>query len=891
MEATNIRGPQLEVPSDLFTVTDLVQTGRQLGEATRIHAGCVYNNKSLDGARTKRPEITLTRDLEYLRVYDIKAGSILASYPDAAIFFHSCAPHCLVIKQQDGRSKRLMWHAVASKATRARHEKSAVDAASAALVLRDVPAGRWLRCKIDYINRDGSSSPAEQQPGSVSTSGIVSYLESVVIDGNVFLLAAYTNGMLAAYTHDLRTASSPIADTIIGETVEQMTTVDPERAKRGILKPISNIHSTLTQSRLLVIVSRVHGGRKAEKLLRIRVYQFSLRPSILDRPIATLLFQRDINVDSAMKAHLNCETHDEGQFLVWDKKMLQVWDLSEHSAKPYRTFQIEDEIASVLRLNQNSVAVCTTKMFQQISLDYSTIQGSFLWPVPLQESAITKQYNGQLITYSKKSGRLLCLYDTKVITIAVMANRPPTIADLIDRGLGQSHMTARYQHTVYENHLVKNPRGEVPWTEWTTHLSSLAEHVQKNNTADFDQIFCKLLAFCTNAPETTDLETVSISPSRLLQNDEKFATVIGSVFEPIYQHDAESSTFRLKVKILPTKTFHWLLKNGLVTSSQVEHYFRRIGRFTTNTPLRETAVVQALADHDATLATLQYFALHSSVFSAAEAVYSIAKSLGLQFRPSITKRSADISHDEMEIMELDEPSPPSNPGDALHRQNSVKMDEMQLALIQMSLIRLVENDHSVITTTLKQQLTHQELFALTEYLRSEMSQQGWFVEVLNQDSLTLSNGDEQYTISRLVKILGCVLDALGMTPWLTSTTLAENENLVAWMRMEISAALEAVEEATYMSRTLHEVSLFTKLLDFTEHDRPAQGSRRIEPITVDDGLMGNNTLPLGLKPTGYIDKNVMKAGRSQKMSQRQIEHVRSKMMGAYSRERIDLNDP
>ena len=888
MEA-NISGPQLDVPSDLFTVTDLVQTGRQLGEATRIHVGCVYNT-SLDGVRTKRPEITLTRDLEYLRVYDIKAGRISASYPDVATFFHSCAPHCLVIRQQDGRSKRLMWHAVASKVPHTRHENSAVDAATEALVLRDIPEGRWLRCKIDYISQDGVSLPAEQQPGSTLTSGIVSCLESIIIDGNVFLLAAYANGMLAAYTHDLRTASSPIADTIIGETIERMTTIGSDRAKRGILKPVSNIHSTLTGSRLLVIVSRVHGGKKSEKLLRIRVYQFSLRPSILDRPITTLLFQRDINVDSAIKAHLSCEIHDEGQFLVWGKKTMQVWDLSEHSAKPYRTFQFEDEIASVLRLNQNSIAVCTTKMFQQISLDYSTTQGSFLWPIPLQQSAITKQYNGQLITYSRKSGQLLCLYDTKVITVGVMANRPPTIADLIDRGVGQSHMTARYQHAVYENYFVDNPKGEVPWTAWTSYLISLAEHVQKNNTADFDKIFCKLLAFCTSVPDTTNLETITLSPSQLLQNDEKLATIVSSIFEPIYQHDAESSTFRLRVKILPTKTFHWLLKNSLVTSSQVEHYFRRIGRFTANTPLQQTAVVQALADHDGTLATLQYFALHSSVLSAAEAVYLIARSLGLEFRSSATKMAADIPDNEMETVELDQPSPSSQSGDALHQQNSVDMDEGQSDLIRISLIRLVENDHPVITATLKQQLTHQELFALVEYLRSEMSQQGWFVEVLNQDGLTLSNGDGQYTISRLVKILGCVLDALGMTPWLTSTTLAENENLVAWMRMEISAALEAVEEATYMSKTLHEVSLFTKLLDFTEHDRPAQGSRRIEPITIDDGLMGNNALPPGLKPAGYIDTNIIKAGRPQKMSQRLIGKVKSKMVGAYSRERIDLGD-
>lgn len=875
MEVSGVPGAQYNIISGSYSITDLIQLGKRLGEATRLQIADVYTT-SLDGVRTRRPEMILVRDLEYLRIYERETGKITASYPDSAPWFHLCPPHCLSIKGKDGRIRRLMWQAIASHNP---SDSNELEGAALTIPGKSKPVeGKFLRCVIDHIEMDGSIVPGKQEARSVDTIGMVSCLESLMLNGKVFLLAVYKNGLLAAYTEDLRTANSPMADHMIGETVQYMITMNAERAKDGILATAKNIHATLDGSRLVVIVSQVL-NEDNPRSLRIRVLQLSIRNSSPDRPTATVLLSQDIKLHQSMKSDLGCTIHDRGQLHVWNRRTIQIFDLSKNISQASWTLNFQSEITSVARLTQQSIAICTAGTFDQINLEFATSQGSFTWPEPLRPSEITKQYESKIISHDQKSGRLLCLYGSKIIAISTNQKVPTKIADFIDRGLNQTDVTAEYQVAAYQAHLSKNPRGEAKWQGWMSHVVSLSNCVKKNNTVGFDATFVKILEFITKSTIMEQLEVLSLTPSQRLNHDEKLSVVVSSIFEPIIDSKDEPWTFGIDVKILPEKTFNWLVRNGYVTSSAIEHSFRRLGKVSTEA-VRPEAVVHALAANDIGLSHLQYFVTHSNTVNTAEATCAISYALGLDCQKSSTRILAITLGDEMDI--------DAEPKTEI-RTRDPNIDGEDSALIKIALLRLIDKDHESIIKALRQHLTNQQLFTLIEYLRYEMSTQGWFIEVLHDNAYVASDHDNRQTISRIAKILGCILDALGMAPWLNSATSVETENLITWMKLEISAALEAVEEATYMSGILHEVSLFTKLLATQDH-HTQQGSRRSEPITIDNGSPDQHALPAGLKPPGYIDTSIVRGGKVQKMSSRQIGHIKSRMVGAYSREKIDLNN-
>ena len=873
MDTSGVLGAQYNIISGSCSVTDLVQLGKRLGEATRLQTANVYAT-SLDGVRKRRPEILLVRDLEYLRIYDRETGKVTASYPDSAPWFHLCAPHCLLIKEQDGRIRRLMWQAIASHVNS--DSKDLKAAASTRPEKSKHIEGKFLRCVTDYIQQDVSTLPEKQEARSVDTIGIASHLESIILNGRVFLLVLYENGLLAAYTEDLRTANSPMADSMMDETMLSMSTMNAERAKDGTLAAVKNVHATLDGSRLVIVVSQI-SGRNQSRSLRIRVLQLSLRDSSPDRPIATVLLSQDIKLHQSMKLDLDCIIHDSGQLHVWSCKTIQIFDLSKLTDQSGSIFNFQDEITSVARLTKQSMAVCTAKVFDQINLEFSTSQGSFAWPEPLRPSEITKQYESKIIDHDRKSGRLLCLYGSKIIAISTNRKIPTEIADFIDRGLGQTNMTADYQVEAYQAHLSKNPRGEAKWQGWMSHVLSLSNCTKTNNSVEFDATFVKILDFIINSTNIEQLDNVVLTPSQQLNNDEKLSVVVSNIFQPIFDNKNEYGTFGLKVKILPEKTFNWLIRNGYFTPSAIEHSFRRLGKISVET-IRPEAVVHALSAHDAELSRLQYFVTHSKTISAIEVSCTISYALGSDGRTAPTQVLAIRSGDEMDI--------DAETGTETDLRN-LDIEEGHSALIKIALLRLIEKDNETIIKALRQHLTNGQLFTLIEYLRYEMSTQGWFVEVLHDSAYIASDQNDQQNISRLAKILGCILDALGMAPWLNTATSAETENLITWMKLEISAALEAVEEATYMSGILHEVSLFTKLLD-TQDSHTRKNSRHAEPITIENSPQGQHALPAGLKPAGYFDTSIMKGGKVQKMSSRQIGHLKNRMVGAYSRDKIDL---
>ena len=119
----------------------------------------------------------------------------------------------------------------------------------------------------------------------------------------------------------------------------------------------------------------------------------------------------------------------------------------------------------------------------------------------------------------------------------------------------------------------------------------------------------------------------------------------------------------------------------------------------------------------------------------------------------------------------------------------------------------------------------------------------------------------------------------------------EVANRISWMKAEVSAALEGIEECVYLKGFLHEVLLYTKHVAPTEgasSDSPdweTVKEKLQRPHVTNNGELGN-MLPLGLKPLGHIEKENVKNGREEEKTPREIGQARSQVVGPYQFERI-----
>jgi len=156
--------------------------------------------------------------------------------------------------------------------------------------------------------------------------------------------------------------------------------------------------------------------------------------------------------------------------------------------------------------------------------------------------------------------------------------------------------------------------------------------------------------------------------------------------------------------------------------------------------------------------------------------------------------------------------------------------------------------------------------------------------------------DQNIQISTISKLLNCLLDAIGSTGWLLGSSIgdeiSESADTIVYMKAEISAALESVEEATYLRGILGEVLLYASSYSTSqikrEGDKAGQGQRTITTIPPADEKAGlASALPLGLKASQGVGMTKVGAGGELiQRSKRDVGRLKDRKVPKYSFERI-----
>ena len=691
------------------------------------------------------------------------------------------------------------------------------------------------------------------------------------------------------------------------------TTLSVKQAKKGLLKKRPDLlvpfeGSTNASSRILVSIGRPFDGEnKDSKVLRISLFSFQLQnaPTMdIRAPHPTFMGSFDVKTPVSLPKTLRYCLHHSGQLYVWHRQRVALYQLDGTPLETQPVHDFPEKIKSLLRLSSNLIAVVDDSSIKVVDFKHQAVNSSCTLPA-------TALVNGDAATHTRlnDSERLLTFFPTlasvlllresslfllNVIDASIEDSTPyhrTTLADAIGRGIHLNHGNTRQPVQFIEGLGAAIQGNVITKKEVISEIDSVAN--SKNGEA-FDTEFANRLSeICGSRSHSEDpFEGITVSISQIAQHSHLISFVISKIFAVKLDSDSIGLLRGLEIAFVPPQTFYWLIQHNIITLRRIQLALKQTGALSATEELHQCALVEALATFDYSLETL------ISLLAAPTPLTTREVACATRFALDILQQSQTLSNlrlltatemdvdsdagDRDEEINGDSTLEPEKDADKIHDAQST----MKVCLARLSIC----NDSDV-RSVLSQELSSLHLLSLVDFLRAELAGGGWFSHH-NDDT----RPDEDFhrddgQINLMIKILNCAIDALGTGAWLNSASSDEYARKIEWMRAETSAALEGIEEATYLRGLLHEALLFVKRAPrrsptpkATTLKNSAIGVSR--PVTISKDDSEDDALPLGLRPRDRVESRVLKDGKKVTRSRRETEYLKSKLVGAYSIERI-----
>ena len=611
---------------------------------------------------------------------------------------------------------------------------------------------------------------------------------------------------------------------------------------------------------------------------------------------------------------------------------LLVYDLSAMMARLAHNIELNlDDIADCLPIAPTLVMVSTASTISIADIKYSSILAQYsLTKTPLAVGSISLKKRQQhdvapptvqLLSYFvsrdivvARQGRHLIGLQLTNPTLNGNGSRKRKHDILLNRSIGRGSLSARKMRK--PNSFVQKglysfgrPLAQAPiddaWEEYRMLLDqSFAQGKYDAIERMLDTEFraAKSGQICGRKASGT---TRSESSARTGPERRKIDYLLSKLFSvqddyPYPAPHSRGSERMLRITNLPHRIYCWLIQEYYLSTETVEAALRHEGRLAANERLRPEAVFEALAQQDPSLETTLLL-LHSlAPLTAPEVVSALRHSITLTADSSSVKLISDghIPNFHSSDVDLGTGSQSAELQDS-HALSNLQTERSKVIheVFLTSMKRLYRFSPHTVSKALKLAFSRSELHSLVDLLRMELSGNGWLSSYFDGRLHSSSEGRADATqVSVIAHVLNCVIDSIGSGGWISRNSLADDfteaAETLAHMKIEISAALEGIMEATYLQGMLGEILLCGKVFGLTESRTQNQPTSKL-PVhrkssdIVPMGLKEENVLPLGLKPQQTISTHKVGAGGEIiKRSARDLGRLKSKMVPKYSVERI-----
>lgn len=768
----------------------------------------------------------------------------------------------------------------------------------------------------------------------------VSHLDTFEAPSGNKLLALHENGTVTTYSSDLEIEewnSSIHAGASVLEAVpaiQAAAILNLQQARKSILRNREDVLAALgpdedaANCSLLLVMTRSpqNDVSRSARTLELRIFHIKTANSKSElalgtrqklQPLVTLAMPEP-SLFNSKNTQITMHT-SSGTVYQDTEGALAVYDLTGSVPRLVHTL-VRNDVVSYLRLSPELIASSRGASLAIMDLRYDSLQAEAT--LTLDHEANVTQKSRKVESKSKTTGglRLLSYFAPLDVIVALDGQK------LLAVQLSTTHVPGESRKRKREVLLVDSiGRGSstMTWTPPTsseyarkieslgTYLPSSDNHDWKGQKAAMDRCIAqndekeleRLMATALGMKANEVDKQVSKSEALNHVDQHAVSYVLKAMFSidqtPLDADPAGDHPKGLTIRFFPRKIGKWLIEKGILTLSQVELSLKQNGALPVTSKLATGSLIRALAKLDSSLEILLFLLASPVPLSSQELVHLLvvviqnpnAEATELQRLLTTGDGEDDRNHNERLQLDNGETSNHSpSPSPILSDHNPSRR------LLRLAIKRLYTYPSSSVARALKRELSTPQLRILVDILRMEIARSGWlspYEEDLETLDIDLRDDSDMCFIAHL---LNCVIDSLGTGGWILGNSMSddfsETADTIAYMKAEISAALEGIEEAIYLKGMLGEMLLCGKdsLNSSVKQSRSSESqlpAHPAKPLTISLDEEDSQHLPLGLKSAPLVSRTKVGAGGELiKRSRRDIGRLKSKMVGKYSFDRI-----
>jgi hypothetical protein len=534
-----------------------------------------------------------------------------------------------------------------------------------------------------------------------------------------------------------------------------------------------------------------------------------------------------------------------------------------------------------------------------------------------KRSADTPGYHSALLVeYYPKSALAIALQSSELVAIRMVTSSKTELIDVVGKAVRtKSQPPPLTNGTVPNGHSEDLSGSIVARAKWEAAQDKLEEFAALNDIAQFERLFASMIgidpakdgliedhAFLPGGENEDDVIDIPLwrlpdykSPPTVEVFREQAIFALSLIFKWDSDHSGNetSPTPALRIEFYPINVFRWLVMTGQLTTNFIKQaLYQYHSDLEGIGSLSKLDLVNAIVQFDPSLGVLCHVLSHH-IHLEAEDLIQATKAIIQSLDDSTLPAPKTLLNDG------DENLPNGDPNHDILDETDEVMDELDYAIatletgedmrgaaLQLVVSQLNSLPMHKITEGFRAALTQHEIVFLVHLLRMELAVGGWtsyYVqgEIPAADGI-VNGGSSDRGIVVIARLLSCAVDAIGLDGWLSSSANAPadsvNELLVS-LRAEISAALEGINEATFMSGLLGEfLHYVAALADEVRASKKNPIKTKVRPA---------NELPMGLKVKEWESSTKLdSSGQVRVKSKREIGMEIRMKVPKYSFERI-----
>merc|ERR1711939_689860 len=838
--------------------------------------------------KRKRSELAVAIDGEGVNLYDVSSSRLITSYALPPQSSFTCPPSSLRTRVSKTKVERRTY--VSTRGSQ-----------SGLTLFHETTNGLEAPTSLTKNSKSGNSQNAVVYLGTITATR-----SSGTSENTTGLLAVKKDGEVQCYDGDSleekwtspaaalsRDAAIPVDDL----EVEFAQLTNAFSASQGILKGRQDVLAMFSQEieedgfnpEILVLITW-SGERKSRTLHIVN----------LPRRSSAYVKGMKYSVESLLAAEIPCESANTVTNPSYNLQV-SAGILQQLHGDTLRTFDLSDTVPkqqsqitsvkaqSFLRLSSTAIMVSSNHSITVYNPKYRSRLASVGLEISSDDSLKRKRTGNdveergsshvcKLVSYFPKLGAAIAIVDNDLVGIQIEGQqdrhgRSRTAGLLID-SLG---CAAKEQSRPGRDGAVSTKKaklsGMVTLDSFLPGTIGLGQPWAEK-TADLDDLFAK--GDCDES-----------------KFDEKIETHLGADW---------SEQSRMTISFYPLNTFMWLTSNGYMTVANIEAALRSSGTSVVSIPPGQ--LVKTLVEIDPDM-DLLYAVIAKNYLAAPELLHAIRKlmeSLGLLGENPGTKQGLLTNEGEVDLANVDVEM------QVEEAEKDLALAEYQLgpgsgirgAALSLALSKLYSCPSDDITIALQTILSSQEIVCLIYLFRFELARGGWtsrYTDSLEQLEMVDEDADIQdNAIILIANLLNNCIDAVGTVGWLSGEArlahddLFEAEELIASLKLEVSAALEGIEEAVYLKCVISELVRYADSFHRALPSQPKDSKKGSDaPIVLPSDDQDIRALPISLKAEKQISLFKIGAGGAvHKRTARDIGFLKSQKVGKYSRERIVL---